>query len=88
MATRTVSTADAREEGLGAELTPGLRFRVKRALARAPQDVRYVGSRFHGIDVPKMSETELMAEMGISRAEFRDLLRRADLCIAPVLRRG
>ena len=75
MAAGTVSTADAREEGFGAELA-GRTYRIMRALARGPQDERFVVSRFYGLGFRQHSAEEIQAEMRITEDEFDTLLRR------------
>lgn len=75
MAARTVSTAGVGEERGGAEVA-GLNFRARRALARGPQDVRYVTVKFYGLDGPAMSAEAIQQAMRISPEEFEELRRR------------
>lgn len=76
MAAGTVSTADAREEGFRAELA-GRTYRIMRALARGPQDERFLVTRLYGIGFPEQPAEELRREMGMTPEAFESLRKRA-----------
>lgn len=72
MAAGTVSTADAREESL--ERTLGItEYQLRQALARLPQNARYLLSRYYAVGFEQKSREQLMSEMGLSSREFQKL---------------
>lgn len=86
MAVRAVSTADVGQEGLCGKL--GVTdYQLRRALAKLPQDARFLLSRYYGVGFPAKSRGELMSEMDLTSMEFQALhdealarLRRGPLC--------
>ena len=76
MAAGTVSTADAREEDFGRELA-GRTYRIMRALAKGPQDERFLATRLFGLGFPQQDAEDLQREMGLSPEDFEVLRKRA-----------
>lgn len=75
MVAEAVGANGAGDEDFGRELA-GRTYRIMRALARGPQNERYVVSRFYGLGFRQHSAEEIQADMRITEDEFNTLLRR------------